>query len=87
MILVGVPYSTQELFTTMGGGSPYGPGHVAGDDNQRQIDEQEAAIIYSIRRRRCVERPRRTHTALSAPVQRFRHSEPGECAAFQLAIV
>jgi NAD(P)H dehydrogenase (quinone) len=30
MIPVGVPYSTQELFTTQGGGSPYGPGHVAG---------------------------------------------------------
>jgi NAD(P)H dehydrogenase (quinone) len=30
MILVGVPYSTPELFTTQGGGSPYGPGHVAG---------------------------------------------------------
>ena len=34
MILVGVPYSTPELFTTQGGGSPYGPGHVAGDNNQ-----------------------------------------------------
>ena len=44
MILVGVPYSVQELFTTQGGGSPYGPGHVAGGDNKRQIDEQEAAI-------------------------------------------
>ena len=31
-ILVGVPYSTRELFTTQGGGSPYGPGHVAGPD-------------------------------------------------------
>ena len=32
-VLVGVPYSVQELFTTQGGGSPYGPGHVAGGDN------------------------------------------------------
>ena len=37
-VLVGVPYSVQELFTTQGGGSPYGPGHVAGGDNQRAID-------------------------------------------------
>lgn len=44
MVLVGVPYSTQELFTTTGGGSPYGPGHVAGGDNQRPIDEKEATI-------------------------------------------
>jgi NAD(P)H dehydrogenase (quinone) len=44
MILVGVPYSVQEFFTTQGGGLPYGPGHVAGGDNQRAIDVQEAAI-------------------------------------------
>jgi NAD(P)H dehydrogenase (quinone) len=54
MILVGVPYSTQELFTTQGGGSPYGPGHVAGHDNKRQIDEQEAAICRALGRRLAV---------------------------------
>jgi NAD(P)H dehydrogenase (quinone) len=51
MILVGVPYSTQELFTTSGGGSPYGPGHVAGGDNGREIDDQEAAICRALGRR------------------------------------
>jgi NAD(P)H dehydrogenase (quinone) len=51
LILVGVPYSTQELFTTQGGGSPYGPGHVAGPDNQRPIDPQEAAICRALGRR------------------------------------
>ena len=51
LILVGVPYSTQELFTTQGGGSPYGPGHVAGPDNQRAIDPQEAAICRALGRR------------------------------------
>jgi NAD(P)H dehydrogenase (quinone) len=51
MVLVGVPYSTQELFTTQGGGSPYGPGHVAGGDNHRPIDEQEAAICRALGRR------------------------------------
>ena len=51
MILVGVPYSTQELFTTQGGGSPYGPGHVAGGDNKRDIDPQEAAICRALGRR------------------------------------
>ena len=54
MILVGVPYSTQELFTTQGGGSPYGPGHVAGNENQRQIDEQETAICRALGRRLAV---------------------------------
>src|SRR5215831_13467407 len=51
MVLVGVPYSVQELFTTQGGGSPYGPGHVAGDDNQREIDPHEAAICRALGRR------------------------------------
>jgi NAD(P)H dehydrogenase (quinone) len=39
------------LFTTTGGGSPYGPGHVAGGDNQREIDPQEAAICRALGRR------------------------------------
>ena len=51
MIFVGVPYSVQELFTTQGGGSPYGPGHVAGPDSQREIDPQEAAICRALGRR------------------------------------
>ena len=51
MVLVGVPYSVQELFTTQGGGSPYGPGHVAGADSQRAIDPQEEAICRAFGRR------------------------------------
>jgi len=51
MIFVGVPYSTQALFTTQGGGSPYGPGHVAGGDNQRPLDPQEPAICRALGRR------------------------------------
>ncbi len=50
-ILVGVPYSVQELFTTKGGGSPYGPGHIAGPDGQRGIDDEEAAICRAFGRR------------------------------------
>jgi NAD(P)H dehydrogenase (quinone) len=50
-IVMGVPYSVPELFTTTGGGSPYGPGHVAGGDSQRQIDPQEAAICRALGRR------------------------------------
>ena len=51
MVLVGVPYSVRELFTTQGGGSPYGPGHVAGGDNKREIDQEEAAICRAFGRR------------------------------------
>jgi NAD(P)H dehydrogenase (quinone) len=51
MIVVGVPYSVQELVTTQGGGSPYGPGHVAGVDNTRDIAAQEATICRALGRR------------------------------------
>jgi NAD(P)H dehydrogenase (quinone) len=51
LVLVGVPYSVQELFTTTGGGSPYGPGHIAGADNKREIDLEEAAICRAFGRR------------------------------------
>jgi NAD(P)H dehydrogenase (quinone) len=43
-VVVGVPYSVPDLFLTQGGGAPYGPGHVAGPDNSRPIDENEANI-------------------------------------------
>lgn len=51
MIFVGVPYSVKELFYTKGGGSPYGPGHVAGTDNAREIDEEEKAILRAFGKR------------------------------------
>ncbi len=50
-IVVGVPYSVQELFTTQGGGSPYGPGHLAGTDNTRDLDLHEAHICRAFGRR------------------------------------
>jgi len=50
-ILVGVPYSVPDLFLTKGGGAPYGPGHVAGPDNAREIDENEANICRYFGRR------------------------------------
>ncbi|MDR3569446.1 MAG: NAD(P)H:quinone oxidoreductase [Syntrophobacteraceae bacterium] len=50
-VVVGVPYSVPELFTTTGGGSPYGPGHIAGPDGKRAVDPQEAAICRAFGRR------------------------------------
>jgi NAD(P)H dehydrogenase (quinone) len=50
-VVAGVPYSNQELFTTTGGGSPYGAGHLAGGNNQREIDPQEAAICRALGKR------------------------------------
>lgn len=50
-VLVGVPYSVPDLYLTQGGGAPYGPGHVAGADNTREIDEHEANICRAFGKR------------------------------------
>lgn len=50
-IIVGVPYSLPDLYLTKGGGSPYGPGHVAGAENLREIDENEINICKAFGRR------------------------------------
>ncbi len=48
MIVVGVPYSVEAVLTTQGGGSAYGPGHVAGGDSRRSIDDEEAEICRAL---------------------------------------
>lgn len=50
-VVVGVPYSVADLSTTQGGGAPYGPGHIAGGDNARKIDENEANICRAFGKR------------------------------------
>ena len=46
MVIVGVPYSCQELMTMseIAGGSPYGAGTLAGGDGSRQPSETELTI-------------------------------------------
>jgi NAD(P)H dehydrogenase (quinone) len=46
MVIVGVPYSCQELtnMAEITGGSPYGAGTLAGSDGKRQPTENELAI-------------------------------------------
>lgn len=43
MLMVGTPYSETELFTTVTGGTPYGPSHYAGinSDYELSIDEKK----------------------------------------------
>lgn len=50
-VIVGVPYSVPDLYLTKGGGSPYGPGHVAEAENKREIDENEVNICKAFGRR------------------------------------
>ena len=51
MILVGVPYSEEALLTTKTGGSPYGPGHIAGPMGDIAPDETELKICRTFGRR------------------------------------
>jgi NAD(P)H dehydrogenase (quinone) len=51
MIIVGVPYSETELFATTGGGTPYGPSHMAGSNSDCAISESEKIICRVLGKR------------------------------------
>ena len=48
MLIAGLPYSENSLLTTTGGGTPYGASHLAGVDNTREIDSQEAELCVAL---------------------------------------
>lgn len=41
MLISGVPYSTPELNTTAGGGTPYGASHVSGSGDNPLLDDEQ----------------------------------------------
>ncbi|MGI9228933.1 MAG: NAD(P)H:quinone oxidoreductase [Gammaproteobacteria bacterium] len=51
MIITGVPYSEPALLSTTGGGTPYGPSHLAGMENDKELSEQEKTICVSLGKR------------------------------------
>lgn len=51
MIILGVPYSESNLFTTTGGGTPYGPSHMAGSNSDQPITEAEKQICITLGKR------------------------------------
>lgn len=51
MLIVGVPYSETNLFTTTGGGTPYGPSHMAGGNSDQSISETEKTICITLGKR------------------------------------
>jgi NAD(P)H dehydrogenase (quinone) len=51
MVIVGLPYSEPELFTTQSGGTPYGASHVAGLANDQPISEDEKKLCMTLGRR------------------------------------
>lgn len=51
MIIIGLPYSESELFSTRSGGTPYGASHVAGSANDNDITEDEKNLCLALGKR------------------------------------
>ncbi len=51
MLLVGIPYSETALNTTRAGGTPYGASHLAPQQGQTELTEDEARIAAHLGRR------------------------------------
>ena len=51
MVIAGLPYSEADLLTTTSGGTPYGPSHVAGADNNLPISNEEKRLCLALGRR------------------------------------
>lgn len=51
MVIAGLPYSEPGLMSTTSGGTPYGATHWAGQGNDREVDETEAALCRSLGQR------------------------------------
>lgn len=51
MLICGLPYSEAALMQTKTGGTPYGPTHVAGADNQNPLSEHEVQLCQALGKR------------------------------------
>ncbi len=51
MLIMGLPYSEAGLASSHSGGTPYGASHWAGPENDRAVDETEAALCRALGRR------------------------------------
>ncbi len=51
MLVMGLPYSEADLFTTRSGGTPYGASHLAGTDNDQPVSEEEHRLCVALGRR------------------------------------
>ncbi len=47
MVMVGLPYSEQDLLHTEAGGTPYGASHFAGSGNDRRLTEGERRLCLA----------------------------------------
>ncbi len=51
MYIVGIPYTEPALLSTRTGGSPYGASHVAGDEPEVRLTEEEKSLAQVLGRR------------------------------------
>jgi NAD(P)H dehydrogenase (quinone) len=51
MLIVGLPYTSPELLTTTGGGTPYGASHHAGATGDLPVSEHERRLCIALGRR------------------------------------
>lgn len=51
MLVCGLPYSEKGLYSTTGGGTPYGASHVAGRDNSSVLTDDEKQLAQALGRR------------------------------------
>jgi len=47
MLIVGLPYSNQELLTTKTGGTPYGVSHLAGINSNFDLSDEESSLAFA----------------------------------------
>ncbi len=51
MLILGIPYSETALATTRSGGTPYGASHVAGNDGNSRLSDEEKRLAFAQGRR------------------------------------
>ena len=51
MLLLGIPYTEQDLTTTRSGGTPYGASHLAGPHDELAITDEEQRLCVALGRR------------------------------------
>jgi len=48
MLIIGIPYTEQELMATTSGGTPYGPSHTAGVNSDRTLSDMEKKLCQAL---------------------------------------
>ncbi|MCL4107933.1 UNVERIFIED_CONTAM: hypothetical protein GTU68_016961 [Idotea baltica] len=51
MLISGLPYTESQLLTTTTGGTPYGPSHVAGENSDKPLSDDEKALCLALGKR------------------------------------